>query len=195
MDVRLNISGTSPLVMHNIRLADEREPIVKAIKELTSKRSKTEDDYFEIERLEWIGGLYFDDEAGYYLPTWGVIRTLENAAKATRQGSQLIRAVAATERFTPLQFPHRGLSVESLWKLEQYRWRTMVGVNNAKVARTRPIFPEWNIKVDLFLEPSLMDFGSLEQIARRAGMIEGMFDARKLGYGRFEAKVEELSKA
>ena len=44
MDIKLELTGTTPLLMHNISLADPDNPFVKEIQTYTSKRKKTEDD-------------------------------------------------------------------------------------------------------------------------------------------------------
>src|SRR6266536_5265885 len=120
MRVELKLNGTTPLVTHNIRLADEREPIVAAIKTLTSRPAnrKTEADSLEIEKLEWLGGQYYQEGFGYYVPTWGIIRTLEQAAKANREGTKVIRALAAEDQKTKIEFRHSHLTQEKLCELQ-----------------------------------------------------------------------------
>jgi hypothetical protein len=199
--IELILNGTTPLVTHNIRLADDRDPLVKQIKTLTARPAnrKTEAESLEIERLEWEGGLYYIDGIGYCVPTWGIIRTLEQAAKATREGTKVNRALSTEEQYTPIEFPDSHLPPEKLWLKEQYRWRTMVTVNNSRIARTRPCWPVdksgkqyWRLTAKLELEPTVLDFSGLQAIAERAGRIEGTFDARKLGYGRFTAELRQL---
>ena len=68
MKVRLSIEGTAPLLMHNIRLADPLNPIAKAMKAISSKRKKTDDDLAQLARLEFEGGLYVLPDLGPYLP-------------------------------------------------------------------------------------------------------------------------------
>lgn len=52
------ITGVSPLLMHNGRLADPLDPLVKDIKKLSCKRPKTEADLERITKLEFLGSLY-----------------------------------------------------------------------------------------------------------------------------------------
>lgn len=37
-----------------------------------------------------------------------------------------------------------------------------------------------------------LDFADLVAVVELAGRVEGLGDARKLGYGRFEAEIEKL---
>lgn len=57
MDLRLDITGTAPLLMHNSRLADPIDPIVRSMKKITGKTKKTEDDHAETARLEFLDDL------------------------------------------------------------------------------------------------------------------------------------------
>src|ERR1700748_2033656 len=65
MDV--TFTGCTPLVIHNVRLANPLDSYTRAIKAISSKRSKTEDDHAEMMRLEWEGGLYIDSGPGAFL--------------------------------------------------------------------------------------------------------------------------------
>lgn len=56
----LTLTGVTPLLVHNARLADPLDPIVRQTKPISGKRSKTEEDHLELARLEFIGGLYYD---------------------------------------------------------------------------------------------------------------------------------------
>ena len=68
MRFRITITGTAPLLMHNGRLANPLDPSTQALKSLTSKRKKTDDDLFDIARAEFLGGLYIDPDVGPYVP-------------------------------------------------------------------------------------------------------------------------------
>jgi hypothetical protein len=196
MDVRITLTGKTPLVMHTVRLADPLYEYTKAIKQITDKRTKTETDQENIAKLEWLGGLYIGEtehKGEIVVPTWNVIRSMEEAAKVTRMGKTVIRSLSPSETELPLEFPDRGRSPIELWELdEQYRYSTLVGIQRAKTTRMRPQFPTWGLTMTALLQEELLDFDELGRIATLAGRIEGLGDARKLGKGRFDAKVEKL---
>jgi hypothetical protein len=75
---------------------------------------------------------------------------------------------------------------------EQYRYSTLVGVRRAKTTRMRPQFPNWSLTMMALLQEDLLNFEQLQEIASQAGVIEALGDARKLGKGRFAAKVEKV---
>ena len=188
MEIRLELTGGTPLVMHNIRLADKADDFAKSIAEITSKRKKTPADEAEIERLEWYGGLYHDPDLGLYVPSWNVIRCLERAATITRQGTALVRALAVSSDKLALHYdgPRK---LDELWSKPEFRWRTTVGVQRAKITRVRPIFRRWAVTLDAHLLDTVLSPDDFMRIAELAGTSEGLGDARRLGYGRFAASV------
>lgn len=188
MRIVLQLDGITGLVMHNDRLADPDDQIVRAIKEITSKRTKTDADHAEVARLEWFGGLYHDAEAGIYLPTWNVVRCLEEAGKITKKGRSVIRAVAVASDKTPVLYDGPREPAK-LWDRPEFRFRKMVGVGGKRIARMRPIFRRWAVALEAELLTDVMNIGDFEQIAEQAGRSEGLGDARKLGYGRFTVRV------
>ena len=88
----------------------------------------------------------------------------------------------------PLQ--HDGPSeLSKLAKREENVLRKTVKIGRNRTARTRPIFRAWSLSFDIELEEDGLNFGDLTRIAERAGRLKGLGDARKLGYGRFDAKL------
>ncbi len=191
MQVKVRLNGLTPLVMHNVRLADNLDPYVKLIKPINAKGTrKTDADYAEIERLEWHGGIYHEPGIGVYVPTWNVVRCFERAAAITRNGANIIRAFPITTEKIPLSYAGPQ-DISELWERPEFRWRTVVGVQRNKISRTRPIFRQWSLTLDAELLEDVMDFDVFESIVHLAGRAEGLGDARKLGYGRFQAEVSQ----
>jgi len=87
MKVRLTLTGTAPMLMHNIQLADPLNAIARAMKEISSKRKKTDEDQLRMAELEFKGGLYITDQLGPYVP--GV--NVEKCLGATRSHRGLRR--------------------------------------------------------------------------------------------------------
>ena len=90
--IKVEITGSRPLLMHSDKFADPLNPLTKAHKELTSKRKKTDEDHEAIARSEWIGGMYIDED-GPYLPGVNVEAALIAGAKLSKLGTQLKRSV------------------------------------------------------------------------------------------------------
>jgi hypothetical protein len=189
MEVLIELAGLTPLVMHNIRLADPEDAIVRAIGELTSKKkNKTDADLKEIEHLEFLGGLYYDTDIGVHVPSRSIIRCFEQAGAITRAGTSVVRAVSVlTDRF-PLTYAGPG-TPEELYQKTEHRFRMSVGVQRAKIMRMRPMFRTWKLDFSLELAEDILNPREFAEIVARAGRSVGLGDARKLGNGRFESAV------
>jgi hypothetical protein len=189
--VTIEMTGTSPLVLHNIRLSDPFDPMTKQIAELTKKRRKTEEDHHNIAKLEWFGGLYTDDTGtmpGLVVPCANLRKCLINTARTTKQGKQVERALAFTSMVVPLRYDG-PTDLDALYALEAHCYRTAVRVSTSVVQRMRPRFPIWRLQAEAFLLEDLLDLDDVQRIVALAGLIEGIGDGRTLGFGRFEGKV------
>src|SRR3979409_916153 len=122
MDIRIALTGTSPLLMHNERLSDSLDPIVKSIKEITSKRTnQTEDDKAQIAKLEWRGSLYLNkedkDDGKIIINTRAIIKSLVNAAVVTRSGKKISRGLNTLTLHVPLLVENgKWLTRKELWE-------------------------------------------------------------------------------
>ena len=184
----ITITGTRPLLMHNSRLANPLDPAAKALKAANSKRKKTDDDHLEIARLEHAGSLYTEPNIGPYIPGENITSALVDGAKISRQGVSVKRGVLITTDFNPLSYDGPR-DVDGLWKDENFRHSATVKVSTSRVVRTRPVFREWAVQADGFLDTSILEVRDLQRIAETAGQLVGLGDWRPR-YGRFEAVVE-----
>ena len=182
--------GTAPLLMHNVRLADEQDPYVKAIKKLTAKKTKkTEDDNLEIARLKFAGGLYHDPELGPYLPAENIFRCLMEAGSLTRSGKKIERGVIFESTRARLEYDGPR-DIDSLWNGGDSPFidRRMVVVSRQRIPQTRPIFPNWAASIGVEIDLQVLDPDEFEDIVAKAGKLIGIGDYRRF-YGKFEGKV------
>lgn len=190
MKVRIELTGTTPLLMHNIQLADPDNPFVQDIQTFTSKRKKTEDDRRAIEKLEWYGGLYADGR-GPIMPTAAVRRCIEQAGIISKQKTAVRRALAFADLAVPLVYDGPR-DVDKLWELPEFRDRSMVGIQGKRTVRVRPQFRQWALVADAELLTDVLDLDDFQRIVSLAGRAEGLGDNRVNGHGRFEAVVAAL---
>lgn len=192
MRVEISMVGTSPMLCHNIRLADPLDEIVKEIKKITKKRTKTEEDHKELGRLEFFGGLYMIpaevDGEGPCVPTKNMWKCIVEAAKITRQGKQVTRALIFEDMYAPIAYEGPS-DPQKLWDAGDFIHRVAVGNKNNRVMRTRPKFSRWAVASNAHLLTDLLDLEELTRIVELAGVIEGLGDNRTHGYGRFNGLV------
>jgi hypothetical protein len=190
-DFRIKITGSTPLLMHSGRLADPLDKATKALKAAGKKpaRTRTDEDFEEMARLEFVGSAYYDPDLGPFVPGENIERCLLDAARLSRQGKLIERGVLVTSDVNPLAYKGpRDLA--GLWDDEQFR--LIRGVRNpgqsGRVMRCRPIFPHWSVDALGTYDPSIIDLAPLQEIAEIAGRLIGLGDWRPR-YGRFAATI------
>lgn len=203
--IRVTFDGTtavngSPLLMHNERLADPLDAYARWLAELSKKRSKTERDIEEIGRREFLGAGYWLVDGGPgkkvstpYIPTWNIVRCLQEGAKRHKLGKHVIRGIVPVSEETPLIYDG-PTDASELWKSGTFHSRKGVGVGQRRVIRTRPCFTDWKLEAELELDLNILDPDVVSIIALEAGRYEGIGDARPR-FGRFLGSAELLSDA
>jgi hypothetical protein len=187
---RITCTGLTPLLMHNARLSNPLDEVAKAMKRLTAKRTKTEEDYEELGRLEHMGGLYFDPDVGPYLPGQNFERCLVDAGRITKSGKKIERGVFVETDINPVSY-EGPRDIAGLWKDENFRHAASVKVGTNRVTRTRPHFRDWIVEADGMYDPAVINLDELREIADTAGRMIGLGDWRPR-FGRFTAKLEKI---
>lgn len=192
MKITVELTGTSPLLMHNPQMVDPEFEITRQIKAITSKRKKTDDDLKQIEKLEWYGGLYTTngvEPPRVVQPTSKVRKCLVNTGKISKQGKMIERALSFAQLSVPLIY-EGPKDIDDLFKDKRFHSRLSVGISGRRVMRVRPQFFPWKLVVDgLFVEDAGLNFDEFENVVELAGLVEGIGDNRINGYGRFVGKV------
>lgn len=197
MKVTLKAQGSSALILHNERLADPLDPIVRELAKYTKKRGKSDADHMEIARLEFLGGLYTDPPLDLTmngkspapgLPAWNVIRCLQDGAKRQKKGADVLRGVHPIIQHVLITYegprnPHK------MWTDGRFTLRKTVGVQRARMMRTRPMFVDWSIDLPVEVDPTVFDLDVLANVWRDAGVYAGIGEMRPI-YGRFVGTVK-----
>lgn len=191
--VRVTIEGTSALLLHSDKGADPLSDAARELKAVSSKRKKSEEDYREMQRIEWMAGLYVDG-GRVVVPVENIRATIRDGAKLSKMGKEISRKVFIDGEFVPLE--HKGpKDFEKLFEDARFRDTRSVRVGQQRVMRTRPRFTEWALTFTAYWEPSAFDAVLFRQCLESAGKFIGLGDFRpdKGGtFGRFVvAKMEE----
>ncbi len=186
----VTIEGFRPLVMHNGQLADPMNPHTKALKVATKKRNKTDDDIAEMARLEFIGGLYFDEKAGPLLPTDNLQACMLEGARMRKNGPIFETQVEV------LPGDHGGAAfgyrldykgprdIVGLWADSRFRLVKGARVGQAKVIRTRPKFDKWSCSFVIEVSDGGPTEAQILEAFSDAGRSKGLGDWTPR-YGRF----------
>lgn len=195
--------GTGQIMLHNGDLANPMNRFAKAMKAVSKKRNKTDEDFILLSTLEWAGGLYTKDPIefaidgydvkfsggnGIYIPAEVIESTLIEGAKKQRLGKDF-RAGVLVDGDPVLKFPDMDLSVQDLWTSEKYTDIRKVRVQKNSVMRTRPIFANWEIEFGVNYSPDVIpNAETLIDIAVNTGKVVGLCEYRPR-YGRFNVEV------
>lgn len=183
--ISFRITGASPLLMHNGQLADPLNPIARQMRKVTSKRAKTDADYEESARIEFLGSLYLANGEPC-IPGEILEAAFVEAAKKTKKGNQA-KAGLVSDGLFALEYdgPRKP---DQLWKEERFRLVKGVKVQRVRIMRTRPVFREWAATVSFDYRPSMLNKSDVIDIVTRLGDEIGIGDWRPK-FGRFSAEV------
>lgn len=203
--IQINVKGTTPMIMHSSRTANPLDPFAKALKKVSSKRAKTDEDYEQLAKIEYEASLYrdaddFKNGPNLYMPTENIIACLVNAGKKLKNGrSSMKAAITGIIPSSPLGYELKTPwdSYEEMCGDERSWFQKIVNVQGSKVVRTRVLIPEWSFTMDAELETNICDVDMLGEILTVAGRLIGLGDWRPSSgtpgsYGKFLAKVKAV---
>lgn len=186
------ITGAAPLLMHNGRLADRDDPYARQMSEIHSKRKKTDADFEESARLEFLGGLYLNQDDAPCIPGYvfeACIIGKGGAARMEREGKTAAASVWVLED-APLIYDGPS-EPEKLWEnRKRFALQSLVKVKQNTVKRTRPIFREWSAKLTISFNETLVDEETLKRWVETAGEQVGLMDWRPR-FGRFTVQWDD----
>jgi hypothetical protein len=204
MKLTLAMTGTRPMLQHSSRLANPLDPYARALKALTAKRRRTDEEDAEIMRLEARGGCWETPEGLLGVPTAAAWRSIKDAATAFRLGKDVERALLYEDVVVPLivtdvsdvmvPMSDEG-DVETVsaddWIAGanvDYRSVKMPGTGR-RVMRARPIIPAgWRCTHTFELLEDVINARDLAPVLQRAGRLVGIGDWRPT-YGTYEVEV------
>lgn len=185
--VQVTIKGTSPLLMHSDRGANPLSDEAKALKAVSSKRKKTEDDYAAMMEIEWNASLYLDGDGAIVMPVENMRATVRDGAKLSKMGKEISRKVFLDGEFIPLTYGGPR-DRAALFADARFRDTRSVRVGQQRVMRTRPVFRDWSLTFTAYWQSDAFDVDLFKQCLESAGGFIGLGDFRpdKGGtYGRF----------
>lgn len=192
---KINVKISGPcLLMHNGRLANPLDPYTKALKQVTDKKKKSDEDLYAIMKAEWNGGLYHEDEIGPYIPGEAIQQMLVAGARKSKQGKDFV-SVSVMEEEVPLEYEgprdREGLFNDSKF----VDVRSVVVNGRSRVQRTRPKFFKWGLSFTIEIDDDAsVNISDVERALKFGSKVVGIGDYRpaKGGrYGRFSVDLFE----
>lgn len=186
----LTMTGTQPLLQHNVQLGDPDNEYVRDISRLNALKSKiTDEQRAERDWLKFRGGLYYTESDGPVMPAANVFRSIQQAAALTRNGKDIERGLVISGEHAALEYdgPRKA---EELWGdgKSVFVDRRMARVNRAPVVAIRPRYNEWACSFKFELDDEVMDLDDFKFIAEKAGKLIHVGDYRRF-FGAYSIKV------
>lgn len=179
------LTSEAPLILHNGELANPLNPLVLQMKKLSGKRSKTPADLEQLAKLEFMGSLYVGED-GIVLPGEVVESCLNGGARKFKEG-QLAKSGMYVSKNSKLIFDGPQTPNE-MWEDGRFKFQRLVVVSRARILRTRAIFENWSVIVEVNFEDTITDLQSIKKWFVTAGQVVGLCDWRPR-YGRFSAEL------
>lgn len=181
--VTYRLTGLAPLIQHNGQTADPTNKFAKAIKQISSKRTKTDADYEEMAHLEFLAGLYMD-ESGPVIPANMIDALIVAGAKKSKEG-QTAKSGCFCLEHAKLEYEGPRTDAE-LWADESFHFPAIVRVGTARISRMRPVFRKWAATVTLNIDNAVVNVARVDDWMAAAGTQIGLGDWRPQ-HGRFTA--------
>jgi len=191
---KIHLKGISPLIMHSDKLCNPMDPQAKKLKEISSIRGKKDEHYLAMSEIEWFGALYHDDEVGLHITSKVLLGCFQAAARKFKLGKATKGIMIDCALGVPL-IGYEKTTPQKLWDTKnkagerQYVFYNTVVVGMARLVRTLPIFPKWELNFDLYLNTELLSEKQLVTILNTAGFEFGLCELRPQNasgtYGRF----------
>jgi len=191
--------------MHCGQTADPLNQFARAMKRMSGKRSKTDDDLAELSTIEWWAGLYLSlppaIEGARVIPQAGTkivvpAHVLDSCVREGARKSKLGKQASAgciVEADGILK--HDGpKDLVALSQADRHIARHAVKVSTSKVMRTRPVFPVWSVTFKCEIDPTVLEVQQVLDSLSNAGKLVGIGDwrpgaPRGGSFGRFIARA------
>jgi hypothetical protein len=189
MKLTVKITGTHPMLMHNGRLANPIDPWTRQLKALTGKRKKTDEDLYEIARVEARAGCWETTDGLLGVPSGAVWRCFYDSAKQFKLGTTVKKSLYFDDIVEPLTIDGAKVHCDDfVADFENVDYRS-VKIQSSKVMRARTKIPVgWETIHSFELFDDVLDVRDLQPVLTSAGRLYGLGDWRPT-YGRFTVDV------
>lgn len=183
--MKVKLSGLGQILLHNNQMLIPKNYYKLEFDKVKNKKPKTEADLERLANIEFLAGLYLDDNV-VVIPIKMQLATFIKGAMKDKKGP-VAKAGVYFDKNSPLIFDGDGMTPEELYEDGDFTSTEIVRVGMSSVPRVRPIFPNWSVDIEMTYDEDIIDDDVILQAWRRAGQLIGMGDWRPR-YGRFTVK-------
>lgn len=192
---KIKITGTRPLLLCRGENANPFDPQARAIKTISQKTKKTDEDYENLARFQFYSSAYYDEEIGIYMPVDNLLKCCENGAAKYKE-SPLVKSQLLIKGFVGKELDNGAAEIiyQGPRTLEAlYADKRFVSLRMGKIPSTkksiliaRAIFMEWSI--EFLCECSGITRERLMDYWKAAGRLIGI-GAWRPRHGLFTAEI------
>ena len=192
--LKATFKGINPLLLNNPQTVDRFNHYAKAMSKINAKKTKrTDDDYLELRNLEMKAKIYFDSEVGLYVPsTWVLAAVATNSFRTAKISRDSIRGGVFTTE-DKLKLKYRGMdkvkTEDDVVFNEMFRHQMLLPQGQVRVAKTVPIFHDWEFECGLEFDDAIADEDSMKTIIKHAAKYGGFGDFRPT-FGRATVEID-----
>ena len=180
--MQLKVTGISPLLINNPQTADPLNKYAKQKKTFTSKRDKTDNDYFNIQLIEMQSKIYWDEELGMYIPSTWIMGALAGSShKVARISKKSIRGgVFTTDSKLKLNYKdsNKVKTPDDIINNLSFRQIMLLPQEGVRIPKAVPIFHDWSFETEIEFDDSVVNFANLADILKHASVYGGYGDFR-----------------
>ena len=188
-EMSVSIVGVCPLLMHSGRMANPLDEYAKALKEISGKRKKTDQDHYDMAKIEFMASLYTNEDGKVIIPGMCLEGVVVDGAKKTKCGKIAKSGVIIED--DPILNYEGPKSAEGLFDDKNFVDSRLVKVQTARIVRTRPIFKDWSVDFKLLYNDEACNERDIKQWLEDGGSLCGLCDYRPR-YGRFIVEINFL---
>lgn len=199
--IKVKFKGINSIVLHNNQAVSPFNKYSHAMKGITKKKNKTENDWLELGRIEWESGLYLNEKGTVVIPSRCIKACLKEAAKIRKLGKVIEKSIQIGEidqvdcvlsyegsqiKVSLIDSSVPNPNFDQFYK--DHRYDAVVGIKDSSLLRVRPIFRNWHVVFNIYYFESFIDLRTLQTVIEDAGRFIGLCDGRP-DYGKFTPEI------
>lgn len=194
--ITVTLTGTAPLLMKSLAIMNTNDPRVQEHKELVeagkNRKVRTSVQEDRLRYLEFELAMYWDQDLGPYLPSWNIVRSIQEGAKAYKFGQKVLSGLFLdAPEGVPLQYTGprdvAGLYNAGFLDERPVNSNPSSGKGGSMVVKVRPRFNQWQATFTATLFETVFDLDQFIASAEMAGR-KGIGDYRDR-FGKFSVEV------
>ena len=185
--IKVRFMGVDSLLQNNPQMSDPLNKYSKEVKQISSKRKKTDDDIMMMRKIELRAKIYHDEQLGIYVPATWVTASIQGVSwsKAKIKKADIRAAVFATQPKLKLTYLDMDKVKSPIDIVDNEVFHNVMSLKQGqvRVVKATPIFKNWSFEVELDFDDTIINESELKGLIEYGAQFGGFGDFRPT-YGR-----------